>query len=89
MSKIDFGNHLFDDIQQILFRPLSHLTGCEARRRVGQEQAAEPFRYLALGDQRIHAIRHIDHLLETVGPNFQMLHGPIITVRLGALAQLN
>ena len=89
MSKIDFGNHLFDDIQQILFRPLSHLTGCEARRRVGQEQAAEPFRYLALGDQRIHAIRQIHDLLETLGFNFHMLHGPIITVRLGALAQLN
>ena len=77
MSKIDFGDHLFDDIQQILFRSLPHFTGCEARRRMSQKETAQPFRHLALGDQRIHSVGEVDNVLEAVGLNFQMFHGPL------------
>ena len=89
MSKIDFGNHLFDDIQQILFRSLPHFTGRQARRRMRDEDTAEPFRHHVLREYPIEPIGKIHDLLEARGLNFQMLHSPIITVRLGTFAQLD
>ncbi len=89
VPEIDLRNHLLNHVQQILFRPLPYFTGRQARGRMSQKEAAHSFRDLQFGDQRVHAIGQSDNLLEALGLNFQMLHGPIITVRLGALAQLD
>lgn len=89
MSKVDFGDHLFDDVEQVLFRSLPHLAGREARRRMGDEDTAQPFRHHVLRENRIEPIGKIYNLLEARGLNFQMLHGPIITVRHSSSCQLD
>ena len=89
MSKIDFGDHLFDDVQQILFRSLPHFTGGEARCRMCDEDTAEPFRHYVIGENPIELIGEIHDLLEAFGFNFQVLDGRIITVRLSSSSQLN
>jgi hypothetical protein len=88
VSKIDLWNHLLNHIQQIIFRPLSHLTGRQTGRRVGHEQAAETFRHPPFPDQRIHAIGQIDDLLQAISLYLQALHSSIITVRHARSAQL-
>lgn len=74
MPKIDLRNHFLNDIQQISFRSLANFTGRQTGGRVGHEYAAETFRHLPPGDQRIDAIGEIDDLLEPIGLNLQRLH---------------
>ncbi len=89
MSKVDFGDHLFDDVQQILFRSFPYFTGREARRRMGDKDRAQPFRHRVLRKYLIEPIGKIYDLLEARGFNFQVLHSPIITVRHSSSCQLD
>ncbi len=77
VPKIDLRDHLLNHIQQIFFRPLSYLTGRQARRGMSHKQAAHTFRHLPFGDQRIHAVGEIDDLLQPIRLNLQHLHGPL------------
>jgi len=70
MPKVDLGNHLLNDIQQIFLRSLPDFPGRQARRRMGHEKTAEPFCHQAVGNQFIDLIREVDHLFEPISLNF-------------------
>ena len=42
MPKVDLGNHLLNDIQQIFLRSLPDFPGRQARRRMGHEKLQSP-----------------------------------------------
>ena len=77
MPKVDCGDHLFDDIQQILFRALPHFPGGDARRRMCDEDTAQPFRHYVVGENRIEPIGQVHDLLQALGLNFQMFHATL------------
>jgi hypothetical protein len=77
VPKINLWNHLLNDIQQIFFRSLPHLTSRQTRRRMRHEQTAQTFRYLAFRDQRIDAVGEVDNLLQSIGLYLQPLHSPL------------
>lgn len=70
MPKVDLGNHLLNDIQQIFLRSLPDFPGRQARRRMGHKKAAEPFRHQAIGNQFVNLIREVDHLFEPISLDF-------------------
>jgi len=70
MPKVDLGNHLLNDIQQIFLRSLPDFPGRQARRRIGHEKTAEPSCHQAVGNQFIDLIREVDHLFEPISLNF-------------------
>lgn len=50
-------NHLLDDLQQILLRPLPDFSRRQSGGRVRDEDGAEAFLHLGLPDQRLKLIR--------------------------------
>jgi hypothetical protein len=62
---------LLDNIEQILFSPLTDLAGCEGCGGMRDEERTQAVPNLCTSDQRLNALRQIDDLLETFGTHPQ------------------